>query len=820
MGNLWRDLRYAVRVLGKSPGFTAVAVLSAALGIGTCSTIFGIANYALFRRLPAEQPSQLMAISGTSPSSPGGGDFLSIPNFQDLQKAHSFEGVTAFFPMLAASINASNEPQRTWGAIVTSNYFGVVRPKFSLGHGFTSQDDTPGEPPVVVLSYHLWQTKFGSDPNIVGKSVEINKARAVVTGVTAPGFRGTELAIISDFWVPFSMASDFPSLPAQRSTFYDRKAQWVIAIGRLRDGVKAGQCRAELDLIAKRIAEQYPESNKGRGFRIETAGQISPALGPVIAVLFSLLLGVTILVLLTACANIANLLLAKASARQKEIATRLAVGAGRGRLIRQLLTESIVLGLLGGAAGLVLAFWGATILGKFKLPISLPVDFSVSLDIHVVLFCSGLSIFTGIIFGLVPALRATKPDLVRALKDESIKIGSNHRYGLRNLLVIAQVAFSTLLLVCSGLFLHSLYSSRTMDIGMGSRNVLLLSFDPTQIGHTDLQSRQFLKSLLDRAQALPGVESASVTDSVPLSFGGTHDSLVPEDKMTDPDRNRIFVDVYRVAPNFFTTLGIPLLQGQDFGQQITESDGMVIVNEALAKRAFTNQNPLDHRISYGGKLLRIGGVVATAKSRTIGEEAKPCLYLPILDVYQGNAGSNLLGLTLLLRTKGDPAPLASSARSLIHGIEPALTVFDVRTLQTHLDNALLFPRLAALTFGLCGLMGLLISTIGIYGVVSFGVARRTKEIGIRMALGAQRSQVVSMVLREGLVLTAVGCCIGIGAALAVGQLARTALYGISPRDPLAFVLAPLILTAIEFAACLIPARRAAALDPVRAVRYE
>ncbi len=816
-----QDLIFATRSFKRQRGFVLVAVLSAALGIGACSTIFAIANFALFRTLAVNEPSRLMEISGTSRTAPGGGDTLSFPDVVELRKANSFSGVAAFFPMLVASVGPVGEQQRNWGALVTANYFDVVRPSFTLGRGFnSSSDDMAGEAPVIVLSHSLWQSRFKGDPKIVGKSVEINKIRATVVGVVGAGFRGTEAGIVSDFWIPFSMIHDFAFLPIQGSSLQDRNNQWLMATGRLAEGANPAQARAELGVVAQRLQKQYPAHNEGRGFHMETAGQINPELRPTVTAFFFLLLGVTILVLLTACANIANLLLARASARSTEMATRLAIGASRGRLIRQLLTESVLLGILGGVAGLGIAYLGTASFGKFKLPVPLPVDLSVSLDSHVVLFCTALSIMTGIVFGLVPALRATKTDLVTALKDEPVEVAKFRRLGFRNVLVIGQVALSTLLLICSGLFLHSLYASRRMDGGFQNRNVLLMSFDPAQNQPSDSQSRQFMKSLLDRTRAMPGVEATSVTDSVPLSFGGEHGSVIPEDQRAEPDRSRIYADIYRVGPDFFKTLGIPILRGKDFAPQPGQNDGLAIVNEALAKRAFPNGDAIGRRIVHGKTALRIVAVVATTKSRTIGEAPRPCLYLPLLDVYQAESDGSQLGITLLVKTGGDPAALVASAKEAAHTLDPAMTIFDVRTLQTHLDNALILPRLAAVAFGICGLMGLLISTIGIYGVVNFSVVRRTKEIGVRMALGAGRGQVLALILRQGLALTGAGCLLGITVALFFGRLARSALYGVSPNDPFAFAVAPLILVLIALAACLIPARRAAGIDPIRSLRCQ
>jgi predicted permease len=816
VSELVQDTVFAARMIRKQPGFAAVAVLSAALGIGACSLIFGIANFALFKPLPVDEPSRLASVYGASRRKAG--LTISYPDVEDLRRARSFQGVAAFTQFTPAVISSHGEPRRYWGSIVTANYFDVVRPAFTIGRGFDSaKDDTTGHAPAVVLSHQLWQSRFGADRGIVGRTIELNKRKATVVGVTGPGFSGTELAIASDFWAPLSMLAGFEDAASAGERLAKRSDHWLSAAARLRDGTTIRDAAAEIAVIAERISAAYPESKKDRGLHVERAGQVNPGLRKMIAVFFLLLLGVAILVLLTACANVANLLLARASARQKEIATRLAIGAGRGRLVRQLLTESVMLALLGGVAGYGVARLGAYGIGNLRTPFPLPIDFSVSFDHRVLMFCTALSMLTGVVFGLVPALRATRPGLVGALKDERVRLGNSRRFGLRNLLVIAQVTICMVLLICSGLFLRSLQSSRAMDTGMAHRNVLMTAFDPSLNRYPAAETRRIFEAVIENARSIPGVESASLTSNVPLSLGGTSSVFVPDDKMADPENNRIQADIYSVAPGFFETLGIRFMSGDDF-RPGSPAEGVVIVNQALADSGFPAQNPIGRRVSYGGRMLRIIGVVATAKSRTIGEDSRPCLYFPIAqDLAEGHSPT---GITLLVRTRGNPAGYAPLVRRKIRDIDPALAVFDVRTMDTHLTNALLLPRVAAFLFGLAGFMGLLISTVGIYGVISFGVARKTREIGIRMALGASRLRVLGMVLRQGLALTVIGSAIGLGLALALARTAASLLYGVSPSDTVTFIAVPAFLLLTAAAACLAPAKRAASLDPLRALRHE
>jgi predicted permease len=817
IGDLAQDLTFAARTFRKQPGFTAVAVLSSALGIGACATIFSIANVALFQPLPVEDPSRLISISRAFVKTGQIGDTMSYPNLLDLRAARSFEAIAGYFPVVPATISSNGEPQRYWGSLVTANYFDVVRPGFRLGRGFdAARDDIPGQSPAVVLSHRLWQSRFGGDPQIVGKTIEMNKLPVKVAGVAAPGFRGTEVALVPDFWWPLSMLDQVTLLTGKGNHTADRDGNWIMGVGRLRDGVTLKQAAAEAAVIGKRLAAQFPKENKDTTVYVETAGRLTAGLRHLVETFFLLLMAVTILVLLTACANVANLLLARASARQKEIATRLAIGAGRGRLLRQLLTESLLLALAGGAGGFLLALWAASNIGKFRLPIPFPLDLSVTLDYRVVLFSAGLSMLTGIVFGLAPAVRAARTDLTGALKDGSAQGGVLRRFGLRNILVVAQVAVCMLLLVCSGLFLRSLEASRTARTGMQNRNVLCLSFDPSSNHYSDAQSRQFMTGLIGRIEALPGVQSATITTLVPLSLADIDTRIVPDDKLADPEKSAVSAELYAVAPRFFETLGIPLRAGEDFRADLPESEDVAILNETLAAKAFPHQNPIGRSVSYENRMVRIVGVVATAKTQSIGEDPRAVFYVPLLH----RTNESLFGVTLLVKTSGDPASYANAVRHVMHSLDSALAVYDVRTMETHLRNALILPRMAALMFGLCGAMGLAISIVGLYGVVSFAVARRTREIGIRIALGAARSQVLGMVLRQGLGLAGVGCAIGLAMALAVSRVASGLLSGISASDWVTFVCTPLVLIAVALVACLIPARRAAGLSPTRSLRYE
>lgn len=823
LSEIAQDLAFVGRSLRRRPGFTVVVVLSAALGIGTCSAVFAVANFAFFQKLPVGQPSRLLAISGRSGNSPDGGDYLSFPEIRDSQRAPGLDSVAAYFPMLAAEVTSAGKTERTWGTIATANYFNVVRPRFLLGHGFTSVSVAENNlAPEVVLSRTLWMTTFAGDPTIIGKNVTINGSPVTVVGVTDSRFSGTEPAIESKFWVPFSMINDFPSLPVSARSLNDRSAQTVLAAGRLRNGYTLGQVQVELNTIAQTLRTQYPQMNKEWGFHIETAGQLDPAIRSMVAVLFSLVMGIALLVLLTSCVNVANLLIARASTRQQEIATRLALGSSRGRLLRLLLGESIVLAGMGAVCGIVIAALATSIVSKFRLPVDLPIDLTVTLDAHVILFSALLSVATGLGFGFVPAIRAARTPILQAMKENPDGKVRVRRLTLRNMLVIVQISVSMVLLVCSGLFLRSLTSSRTANTGFSSQNVLLASIDP-DIGENDsMQMRRLLRSLVQHAHEIPGIEAASLTDSVPLSFGGNHSGFFPEGQNVDLSANAVFADEYRVSPDFFETLAIPLLQGEDFSVQTDEDTVPVIVNEAFAQRAFPHEYPIGRRlrIIFSNKHLQVVAVVANSMSRTISSRTSLSVYLPLLRDYQAKSGSNLLGMTLLLRTKGDPVSYVGPVREMLRSSFPNIAILNFQPLQSHVNDALILPRTAALIFGACGCMGLMLSATGVFGVVSFTVARRTKEIGVRMALGAQRNQILLTVLRSGMALSGIGCLIGIGIALVLARAVGSILYGVSPHDPATFAVAPIIIVVVTSLACLIPARRAAALDPVETLRNE
>ena len=809
LSDFTRDVKVALRAISRRPGTAIVPVVSSALGISACSLIVGIANVALFRPLPVFDSSHLMSISAQNVRTSEIGSAMSYPDYRDLTAARSFENIAAYFPMTPAALSFDGtDARRYWGTVATANYFDVIRPGFALGRGFDpARDDKPGSPPVIVLSHPLWQSRFGADPALLGRTVIMNGRNVTVVGVTRPGFRGTEVAMVSDFWIPFSMRDVvLPLLPANKlDVFADRDAKWLFVAGRLAQNTSREQAESEAKVIADRLAASYTATNKDRGFHVERAGQLVAPVRRAMLVFFILLLTVCGLVLLTACANIANLLLARATARQKEMATRRAIGADSGRLVRQLLTESVLLSLAGGALGYLIAAVGARYFGRLRLPVALPVDFSVSLDYRVLAICTGLSLLTGMIFGLAPALHAVRQNLVSGLKDQPSQFGRSRWWHPRTLLMISQVAICTVLLVCSGLFFRTLDSARSADTGMAHLNLVLIGFDSSQ--RTDL--------IIQRVRDLPGVESAAITTTVPLSLAGVSGRITSEDKLDRKDAG-LDSDIYEVSPQFFETLGIRFMAGADFRPDDAERD-VVIINQAAAERLFSDGNAIGGRVQTNDQLpRRVVGVVATAKSRMMVETPRPCVYQPL----QLLGTHSIMGLTLVARVRGDPGSFVMRLTAAMRDADHGLALFDIRTMEQHIQDALLLQRAGAFLFGLAGLVGLLIAGAGLYGLISFLVSRQTKEIGIRMALGACPAQILTQVLCKGLQPTAVGSALGLATAAVLSRGIANLLYGITPTDAPTYLGVMLFLAVTALAACIVPALRAANVAPIVSIRSD
>lgn len=825
MSTFWQDLRYGLRQLLKSPGFTVVVVLSLALGIGANTAIFSLVDAVLLKTLPVSQPEQLVVVATGVPGQPSPpGSSFSYPLFQELRdKQSSFSGIFAR-AVRTLSLSADGQAERVVGEEVSGNFFSVLGVNPWLGRVFTEADDqTLGAHPVTVISHHFWQRRLGADENIVGKTLHLNGYPFTVIGVTPPGFYGVEVGVAPDVRIPLMMDGLGRSGPA---IFEQRGNSWLSVMARLKPGVSLPQAEAATDVVFQSAREPdvrqvTGEDASARRFRAQRIQLISAARGiSNLSRQFSqplkVLQYVVGLVLLIACLNVANLLLARAVARRKEMAVRLALGAGRFRLVRQLLTESLLLAALGGLLGLFFARWGADILLGFLSQGAVPTLLEIKLDLWMLGFTLGITLLTGLLFGLAPAFQATRTDLIPALKTENdAAAGGKRRWELRRWLVILQVALSLLLLVGAGLFGGSLRNLKGLAAEYQTDQVLLLSVDPGQKGYSTAQLRSFYAQLLEQAQRLPGVKQASITRNRLFSGAFRRFGIEVEGYQPKPGEEMATL-VNMVEPKFFATMGLSLLQGRDFTPHDDERAARVaIINEALARRYFGNQSPLGRKITLEDyKNLEIVGVMRDAKYRNLREEIPLTVYLPLQQT------SQVPSRTLCVRTEGDPKALLPALRRVVQALDKDLPVFDVQTFTEQVNRSLNQERLVAALSGFFGVLALLLACIGLYGVMAYSIARRTRELGIRLALGAQPGQVFQLVMRETLWLVLAGVVIGLGAALATTRFVASLLYGLTPNDPFTLSLAVLVLLAVAVLAGYRPARRAARIDPLVALRCE
>jgi predicted permease len=813
MENLARDLRYTLRALLRAPGFSFVVILSIALAFAANATVFSVANGLLWGVLPVRDPGRIVMFSeGNSFSWP---DYL---DYRDQTTAVFAKGIAAHFPLIPASIGGKGEPERVWGQSVSGNFFPMLDVPMTLGRSILPEDDTVARDHVVVLSSGLWRRRFAADPNIVNRDVALNGQHYTVVGVAPPGFYGVDRGIASEFWVPLAASEEIlPDLATWGSVRADRNNQWVMLDARLQPGVTRARAEILLNVVKKRLDDAWHKKDKTHEkITLQTGGALIAGSETPAFTLMAVLMIVVGLVLLVACANVANLLLARATGRQREIAIRLAVGAGRRQLVRQLLLESFVLSLAGAGAGFLLAAAAAHAISRVQLPLPFPVAFDFNVDWRVALFTLGLSAITALVFGLVPALRASRPDLLESLKEGTAGFGRSARSRMRNTLVIVQVSLSLVLLTTAGLFLRSLGHASSIDIGFKPANLLIMSMDPKLQNYSHDKTAQFLSQLHDRVAALPGVRSVSFVGVVPLSIGGQADTFAVDAAQGHPAQNGVaFVDT--VGADYFQTMGIPLLRGRGFAAQL-DGPSAAIINETMAAHLFPGQDPIGRTIRQDQTKYTIIGITRDSKLRTLGEKPTDAVFL-FLNAAPERANS-FFGTTVLVRTSIDPGALASPVRDQVAALDPNMAVFNTETMQQHVDKSLLLPRISSLLLGIFGVIGLTLASIGLYGVMSYSVRRRTREIGIRMALGAKRPTVLRMILRQGLILTAIGLAIGLAIALALGRFTASVLYGTSGTDLLTFVTVSLVLLVTAVAAVLVPALRAAHVEPTTALRCE
>lgn len=809
MAQLWQDLSYTFRRLSKTPGLVIAIVISIGLGIAANATIFSMVSRFVLTPPPVGDPPTLLSLHTVHDGEQCCNNF-SWPLYADVRdQAKSFSEVAAYYELLAASIGGNGEPERIWGQAATANYFDTAQLHMALGRGFLANEE---HSQVVVLGYRLWQHRFASDPAIVGKAILLSGHPFTVVGVAPRGYHGLDIILDPQFWVPFgNIGTLLDTVPRLDS----RNDHWLAVVGRLKPGVTSSQAAADLKTLAQGFAKAYPDTDKGSGFYLDQAGSLPPRNKSTVLLFLAALSIVVLLVLAIACVNVVNLLLANAATRQREMAVRIALGATRRQLLRQMLMESIVLALGGGVVGIALSLWATSALATFHVPAPIPLDTSLSIDWRVLLYTFALSVVTGLFFGLIPAWIASRPILTSVLKGEDALARPGRRITLRNMLVIIQIAISIVLLSATGLFLRSLENASTIDIGFRSHDLLMVSVDPRVHGYSPQRTAQFLSQLRDRAAATPGVISAALTDSVPLSGGNRSDGMTAEGR---PKQLIPSVEMYMAGPGYFETLGIPRLAGRDFGNEPATGTKVAVINKLLAEKLFPGENPVGRYIRDGGDRYEVIGVVGNIKSRFIGEDMRPVLFRSVSQTIGSEPA--FLGYTLIVHTRSNAASTLAAIRSEIHALDPAMAVYNVETMEGHLRSALFLPRLAGTLFGIFGLIGLVLAAVGLYGVMSYAVSRRTREISIRIALGAQLASIQRLILRQGMLLILVAFLFGIPVALATAKLFNSFLYGVRPHDLVTFTFVPAFLAVVAFIACWIPARRAAKVNPQSTLHYE
>jgi predicted permease len=819
MDVLWQDIRFAVRGMLKNPISTAIAGLSLALGIGANTTIFTILNAVFLAPLPVHRPGELMTVYTVDSNSTGGfGGLLGVsnPNFRDFRDRNQvFSGLAAYTFPVPVSLAAAGEPQQAFAEMVTGNYFDLLGVRATAGRTFRPDEDvTPDARPVAVASYGFAQRRLGGMA-IVGQTVHINGTVYTIVGVAPEGFKGVNSLFSPDLWIPSMMHGQI--LPAQfKSWFEERRALLFNVFGRLKPGVTRPQAQDQLKTLARALEEAYPTPNKGRSITLRPIAEatIFPALRGALVVGGAVLMTVVALVLLIACSNVANLLLARAAARRQEIATRVAIGASRGRLVRQLLTESMILAIGSGIAGLAVAAAARTAIWSLRPPFLAQNFVDLTLDVRVLVFTAVVAIGTGAAFGLVPALQASKEDVVSALKEEMRTAGpSRRRLALGNVLVVGQVALSLVALVAAGLFLRSLSQAHAIDPGFETRRLAVVTVNPGQGGYNRARTREFYELIAQRSGAVPGIERVAWSSTIPL-FGGFTRTVIPEGQDPSAAASRYFAVSNTVSPGYFEAADIKLVRGRDFMPNDREQSVRVaIVNETMAARLWPSQDAVGRRFQFitDTSMREVVGVVRTIKYFTLGEEPRMAVYMPLEQDFSDV-------MVLFARTAGDPAPMLGTVQREIRALDPLVPVTNPLTIGQVIDTSLWAARLAAILLGVLGGLALVLASIGLYGLMAYSVSQRRQEIGVRMALGAAQPVVLRAILRQAMTLVVIGLVVGLAIAFGVSRAVATLLFGISATDPVTFLLVSVVLIGVGLLASLVPAWRASRVDPIVALR--
>jgi macrolide transport system ATP-binding/permease protein len=807
-----RDLLVGLRMLRRNPGFSALAILCLTLGIGANAAVFSWVEGILFRPYPAvTHQEQLLALTGTARGESDNAG-ISWPDFIDLQRNCTLFDSFFVTTIMGTTLSIGDRAERTTGSIVSANYFDALGVHPVLGRGFEPGEDSGRNAhPVTVISYQLWQRRFQGDPQIVGKTQRLNGVLHTIVGVAPEGFYGTFVGWAMQFWVPVSMEENFQ---AGGYKLEDRGARWIEGYARLKPGVTLKQAQQEIFSVATRLEADYPETNRGRGIKLwplwqtpfNNAGTLLPTL--------EIMLAVVVFVLLIACANVGNLLLVRSFARRHEMTVRMAIGAGRGRLVKQLVTEGLVLSVFGAAGGLLVAHWC-----RHALVLLFPARGGVSmhlpgeLDWRVLALSAGVCSLATLLIGLVPAMQTRKLDLATALKADSAGVvGGGGRAWVRSGLVLVQVSLSFVLLVVVGLLVQSLQKIRNSSPGFSTHGVLFTSIDLKSAGYDAQRAQTFQDELLERVKALPGVESAAFARMTPLSYGSFSESPIAVDGYQPPDAKQPTVQYNEVGPDYLATMGIPLVSGREFTRADNENAAPVaVVNETMAAQYWRGQNPIGERLQVKGRWMRVVGVAKDSKYQSVREIPKPFFYVPWRQNFS-------VGTGLYMRTPLKPETMAAALVRQVRELDGNLALYEVISLQEQLDRST-SPQMVAVTLvGVLGGSALLLAVIGLYGVMSCAVSQSARELGLRMALGAGASNLLRLVLSRGMTLTALGVLLGSAVALLSTRLLGNLLYKVSPRDPLAFALAFAMMTLAALMACLLPAWRAMRTDPARALR--
>jgi putative ABC transport system permease protein len=812
MNGVLQELRYALRGLAQRPLFTLVALLSVAVGVGANTTIFSVFN-ALLLRPPAGigEPERVVELGRTMGGR--GFDTFSYPEVQAIQDAGGAIELTSGYRLLPMSLTTTGDGARVMALAVNHEYFDIMGVTPAAGRFFAADEDaTPGSGAVAVVSHAFWQKRMNGDANVIGRTVALNRSVFTIIGVAPEGFNSHSPIVRPEVYIPLTMMSVAqPGFDA----LMNPNSSWIVAVGRLREGASVRQANDELTAIFGRMRAENPDRYEERSAAAMSISAMPGGGRSPIKAFLTLLLGLVGLILLVTCANVAGMLLARAAAREREIAIRLALGAGRLRLMRQLIVESLVLFTAGGALGVLLATWGASAFSAIHIPAPFPIHFDFTPDWRVLLFGIGLALGTGLLFGLAPALQSTRASVVHSLKNESARSGSGGGR-LRRLFVSGQVALTVLLLLSATLFLRALQRASSVDTGFDAQNVAVIGFNLAIDGYDDARCRLFQTQLRERLESMPGVTGAAMANDMPLDLGISENPVYPEDFQSS-EENGISSAFSSVDAGYFKTLGIKVVEGRGF--DATDRDGsarVAVVSRTFAERVWPGQSAVGKRLRWGSpedEPRTVIGVIADVKNQMLMEATEPIVYLPLQQQYDG-------AVTLMVRSSGGVRAASEIIRGTLREMDPRLSTTEVQSLEENAALGLLPQRIAAFATVSFGMLALLLSAMGVYGVVAFMVAQRTREIGLRMALGADRGSVIGLVVKNGMRIAVPGAVIGAALGLALGFLLRAFILGVAPADPFALVVAPAVLLSAVLAACWIPASRAAGIEPIQALRTD